>query len=77
MTTSQKIIATSAVLVLLGVFITSDFGYLTKKPAKKEGQVGADGTNADPYMMLEVDESQFPNASGNKKCLTINDITKK
>lgn len=77
MTTSQKIIATSAVLVLLGVFITSDFGYLTKKPAKKEGQASADGTNADPYMMLEVDESQFPNASGKGTCLTVNDLTKK
>lgn len=78
MTAAQRIIATSAVIVLLGVFVVSDFKWLNKKTSdKKDGQANADGTNADPYMMLEVDESQFPNASGKGTCLTINDLTKK
>lgn len=78
MTTAQRIIATSAVIVLLGVFVVSDFKWLNKKTLeKKDGQANADGTNADPYMMLEVDESQFPNSSGKGICLTINDLTKK
>jgi hypothetical protein len=78
MTPTQRIIATSAVVVLLGVFIVSDFKWLHKKPTeKKDGQASADGTNPDPYMMLEVNINEFPNASGNQPCLTLNDITKK
>ena len=78
MTPTQRIIATSAVVVLLGVFIVSDFKWLNKKTTeKKDGQASADGTNPDPYMMLEVNINEFPNASGNQPCLTLNDITKK
>lgn len=77
MTPAQKIVATSAVLILLGVFITSDFDWLYGKKEKKEGMASADGTNPDPYMMLEVNINEFPNASGNQNCLTLNDLTKK
>jgi len=76
MTVAQKIIATSAVVVLLGVFVVSDFKWLNKKPTeKKDGQASADGTNPDPYMMLEVDINQFPNASGKCNSLTLNDLS--
>ena len=80
MTPAQKIVATSAVLILLGVFITSDFDWLHGKKDKKEkkdAMAGADGTNPDPYMMLEVNVNEFPNASGKGSCLTLNDLTKK
>ena len=78
MTPAQKIVATSAVLILLGVFITSDFDWLHgKKDKPKDGNANADGTNPDPYMMLEVNINDFPNASGKGNSLTINDLTKK
>lgn len=77
MTPAQKIVAASAVLVLLGVFITSDFDWLHSKKKTKDEMKNADGTNPDPYMMLEVNINEFPNASGKESCLTLKDLTKK
>jgi hypothetical protein len=78
MNLTQKIILSTAFVVAIGVFITSDFKWLQKKPESKKGngQASADGTNPDPYMMLEVNVNDFPNASGNSKCLTLNDLQK-
>jgi hypothetical protein len=76
MTTAQKIIISSAILLGVGLFMTSDFDWFKKKAKTEGGTASADGVNPDPYMMLEVNEKDFPNASG-KGCLTLNDLTKK
>jgi cell division septation protein DedD len=77
MNKTQQVIIGAAILVALGVFITSDFKWLAKKPdAKKDsGMASADGVNPDPYMMLEVNQKDFPNASGSCKSVTIEDLT--
>jgi hypothetical protein len=79
MNRTQQVIIGAAILVALGVFITSDFKWLAKKPAPKKdsGTASADGTNPDPYMMLEVNQKDFPNASGSCKNLTIEDLSVK
>jgi hypothetical protein len=77
MTKTQKIIVAGTALVLVGVFVVSDFKWLMPKDKKKgTGTSNADG-NPDPYMMLEVNEKEFPNATGNCGCVTINDLSLK
>lgn len=77
MTNTQKIVLVGAALVLAGVFMVSDFDWLMPKDKKKgTGTANASG-NPDPYMMLEVDEKQFPNASGKCENVTLNDLSLK
>ncbi len=68
MTKYQKIIAISAILIGVGVFVTSDFFKKPKEGDEDEnfgGDCGCD-PNADPYMMLEVDQRAFPNFDGSQ-----------
>lgn len=77
MTNTQKIIVAGASIVAIGVFMVSDFKWLMPKDSKKgTGTANADG-NPDPYMMLEVNQKEFPNASGDCGCLKLNDLTLK
>ena len=62
----QKIIVISAILIGVGVFVTSDFFKKPTSGGEDEnfgGDCGCD-PNADPYMMLEVDQRAFPNFDG-------------
>jgi hypothetical protein len=77
MTPAQKIVLSSAILLGLGLFIVSDFDWFKKKTSKQgSGTASADGYNPDPYMMLEVNVNEFPNASGNCGCLKLEDLSK-
>lgn len=71
MTKNQKIIAIGAILIGVGVFVTSDFFKKPKEGDEDEnfgGDCGCD-PNADPYMMLEVDQRAFPNFDGSQDML--------
>ena len=77
MTNTQKIILAGAAIVIVGVFMVSDFDWLMPKQKKQgTGQANASG-EPDPYMMLEVNEKQFPNASGDCGCVTLKDLSLK
>lgn len=75
MTTAQRIVISSTIFILIGVFVTSDFNKLKDKmKPSDEGKLNADGNNLDTYMMLEVNKNTFPNASGDCGCLTLDKI---
>lgn len=78
MTISQRLIVSSALVVMVGAIVFSDFTWLKSKTAKladkDDAKLSADGTIPDPYMMLEVNPQIFPNASGSSKCLTLEQI---
>lgn len=79
MTNTQKTVIAGLAIVLVGVFMVSDFKWLMPKedaPKKGNGSANASG-DSDPYMMLEVNESNFPNATGKCGCLSVNDLTKR
>ena len=77
MTPAQKIVISSLIVLGVGAFLVSDFNWLKKKTSKQEsGTASADGYNPDPYMMLEVNVNEFPNASGNCGCLKLEDLSK-
>jgi hypothetical protein len=68
MTRNQKLIALGAILIGVGVFVTSDFSRKPTSGGEDEnfgGDCGCD-PNADPYMMLEVDQKAFPNFDGSQ-----------
>lgn len=77
MSKKQQIIIGTAALVLAGVFIFSDFDWLYPKEKKKGNGVAKATGGADPFMMLEVDEKEFPNASGKCGKVTLNDLSAK
>ena len=67
------------ILIGLGVVaVISAFVFSRRKPKGSNSADGSDdcgcnnasgGVDADPYMMLEVNQSEFPNFSGNRAML--------
>lgn len=72
MNTAQKIITASAIILAVGIFVTSDFTKESKEKADEFKNADGSGKRArkqppivpDPFMMLEVNPNEFPNFCG-------------
>lgn len=66
MKTFSNFLVAAAVITAVGCFVF--YEKKQKQPDKKsDGFKNASGTQSDPFMMLEVDESNFPNFAGGDK----------